>query len=59
MGYEEELACSGLEWLNVSCIFMKIFHPTSAVSKYKIDRQIKKVKVSHNRPRWPKGFRVG
>jgi hypothetical protein len=37
MGYEEELACSGLEWLNVSSIFMKTFHPTSAVSKYKIE----------------------
>jgi hypothetical protein len=20
---------------------------------------VKKVKVSHNRPRWPKGFRIG
>jgi hypothetical protein len=36
-GYEDVLACSGLEWLNVYCIFMKTLHSMSAVFKYKIE----------------------
>jgi len=36
MGYEDELAGSGLEWLTVDCIVMNTFHTLSAVVKYKI-----------------------
>jgi hypothetical protein len=37
MGYEYVLACSGLEWFNVYCIFMKKLHPMPAVFNYKIE----------------------
>ena len=37
MGYEDELAGSGLEWLTVYCIVMNTYHPLSAVVKYKIE----------------------
>jgi len=39
-----------------------VFYPTHPSSRYlRAVRAVEliKVKVSHNRPRWPKGFRVG